>query len=31
MIVNTLYELDFRGKMSGSNLLAIRWREAEDG
>lgn len=31
MIVNTLYELDFRGKMSDSNLISMRWREEEDG
>ena len=30
MIVNTLYELDFRGRCL-INLISMRWREEEGG
>ena len=31
MIINTLYELDYKDEMSDSNKLLLRWREEEDG
>jgi len=31
MIINTLYELDYRDQMSDSNKLLLRWREEVDG
>lgn len=31
MIINTLYELDYKDEMADSNKLLLRWREEEDG
>ncbi len=31
MIINTLYELDYKDEMADSNKLLLRWREEEEG